>query len=107
MASKLATHEDTWISASEWKREAWFGTSHLVRSQNGEKHYLISEGPEAGLLRLVMMVFEPIPASDTMTESDWRIRRDTVNGIKAIRVFSRARGAEWRAGVREVPRLLV
>ncbi len=60
-------YEDTWISATEWKREAWFGSSHLVRTQSEDKHYVLSEGPEAGLLRLVMMVVEPIPAADTMT----------------------------------------
>lgn len=88
-------YEDTWLSVTEWKREAWFGSSHLVRSQNGEKHYVISEGPEATLLRLVMLAVEPIPAADTMTESDWRIQLDTVEGIKTIRVF---RGPEGPNG---------
>lgn len=32
---KTGRYEDTWISAMEWKREAWFGSSHLVRSQSG------------------------------------------------------------------------
>jgi hypothetical protein len=88
-------YEDTWISETQWKREAWLGSSHLVRSQIGDKHYLLSEGPEAGLLRFLMMVVEPIPATDTMTESDWRIRRDTVDGTKTIRVF---RGPEGPNG---------
>jgi hypothetical protein len=88
-------YEDTWLSATQWKREAWFGSSHLVRSQNGEKHFVLSEGPETGLLRLVMLIVEPIPAADTMTESDWRIRRDTVDGRKTIRVF---RGPEGPNG---------
>jgi len=34
-----------------------------------------------------MVILEPIPAGDTMTESDWRIKREIVNGIKTIRVF--------------------
>ncbi|HEY6375603.1 MAG TPA: hypothetical protein VIX90_08770 [Edaphobacter sp.] len=88
-------YEDTWVSETQWKREVWFGSSHLVRSQNGEKHYLLSEGPEAGVLRFVMMMVEPIPASDTMTESDWRIRRDTADTVKTIRVF---RGPEGPNG---------
>lgn len=88
-------YEDTWSSETQWKREVWFGSSHLVRAQNGEKHYVLSEGPEAGLLRFVMLIVEPIPASDTMTESDWRIRRDTVEGAKTIRVF---RGPEGPNG---------
>jgi hypothetical protein len=88
-------YEDTWISETEWKREAWFGSSHLVRSQSGETHYTLSEGPEAGLLRFVMLLVEPIPAGDTMTESDWRIRRDSVDGVKTIRVL---RGPEGLNG---------
>ena len=88
-------YEDTWLSMTEWKREAWFGSSHLVRSQSGDKHYVLSEGPEAGLLRLVMLIVEPIPAADTMTESDWRIQRDAINGLKTIRVF---RGPEGPNG---------
>lgn len=88
-------YEDTWISDTVWKREAWFGKSHLVRSQLGEKRYVLAEGPEAGLLRLVMMIVEPIPAADTMTESDWRIRRETVDGVKTIRV---SRGSEGLNG---------
>jgi hypothetical protein len=68
---------------------------YRVRSQVGEKHYVLTEGADGGLLRLVMQVTEPIPAGDKMTESDWRIRRDPVNGIKAIRVF---RGPEGPNG---------
>ncbi len=88
-------YEDTWLNANEWKREAWFGSSHLVKSQSGEKHYVLAEGPESGLLKTVMRVLEPIPAADTMTESDWRIRRDTADGAKTIRVF---RGPEGPNG---------
>jgi hypothetical protein len=36
---------------------------------------------------------EPIPAVDTMTESDWRIKRDLVDGVKTIRVFRGPEGA--------------
>ncbi len=39
-------YQDTRIGDTQWKREAWLGSSHLVRSQNGDKHYLLSEGPE-------------------------------------------------------------
>jgi outer membrane lipoprotein-sorting protein len=88
-------YEDTWISATEWKREAWFGSSHLVKSQSGDKRYVLEEGTESGLLRLVMQLLEPIPAEDTMTESDWRIKRDDLDGLKTIRVF---RGPEGSNG---------
>jgi len=80
-------YEDTWINSTEWRREAWFGSSHLVKSQSGDKHYVLAEGAESNLLRLVMHLLEPIPAEDTMTESDWRIRRDSVGGVKTILVF--------------------
>ncbi len=88
-------YEDTWISATEWKREAWLASSHLIKSQSGDKHYVLAEGPQAQMLRLVMQLLEPIPAEDTMTESDWRIRRDAAVGVKTIRVF---RGPEGPNG---------
>lgn len=88
-------YEDTWMSETEWKREAWVASSHFVRSQSGEQHYMLADGPDAGVLRMVMTVMEPIPAGDTMTESDWRIRRDTVGAVNAIRVF---RGPEGPNG---------
>jgi hypothetical protein len=88
-------YEDTWIGPTEWKREAWFESSHLVRSQVGDTRYVVSEGPAAGLLRTVMLSLEPIPAIDTMTESDWRVRTDSENGVRAIRV---SRGPERAKG---------
>lgn len=81
-------YEDTWLSESQWRREAWWGTSHYVRSRNGEKTYQFAEGPETGLLRLVLRAMEPIPAIDTFTESDWRIKRDTVDGVRTVRVVA-------------------
>lgn len=88
-------YEDTWLSPTQWKREAWFGSAHLVRSLVGDKHFVLSEGAEIPILRIVMSMVEPIPAPDTMTESDWRIRRDPVNSTPAIRVF---RGPEGPNG---------
>jgi hypothetical protein len=84
-------YEDTWVTDSQWRREAWFDTSHLVRARYGETQYLLVEGPEAGLLRLVFKELEPIPAIDTFTESDWRIKRDRIDDIATIRVL---KGAE-------------
>jgi hypothetical protein len=88
-------YEDTWIGADEWKREAWLGSSHFMRSETGGKYYLVAEGPQANLLRMVVRILEPLPATDTMTESDWRIKRDAVDGVNAIRVF---RGPEGPNG---------
>ena len=79
---------DTWAADDEWRREASIGKSRCVRTQHGDKRYQSAEGPDAGLLRLVLKVMEPIPAIDTFVESDWRIKRDTVAGVKAIRVFT-------------------
>ena len=81
-------YEDTCISASQWRREAWFGNSRFVRARNGDKWYQFGEGPESALLQLVFRVLEPIPATDTFVESDWRIKRDSVNGILTVRVLS-------------------
>jgi hypothetical protein len=81
-------YEDTWLSETQWRREAWFANSHYVRSRNGDKTYQLAEGDEAVLLRLVFKALEPIPAIDTFTESDWKIRRDTVNGARTVRVLA-------------------
>jgi len=88
-------YEDTWISATEWRREVWFGPSHLVKTQSGDNRYVLAEGTQSGMLRLVMQLIEPLPAEDTMTESDWRIRRETLGGLKTVRVF---RGSEGPNG---------
>lgn len=79
---------DTWNSDTEWRREATIGKSRFVRTRHGDTRYLMSDGPDAGLLRLVLRIMEPIPAIDTFVESDWRIKRDAVNGVKAIRVLA-------------------
>ena len=79
---------DTWKSDNEWRREATIAKSRLVRTRHGETRYLLAEGPDAGLLRLVLRSIEPIPAADTFVESDWRMKRDPVDGVKTIRVLA-------------------
>jgi hypothetical protein len=83
---ETGTYTDTWVSDSQWRREATFGASRFVRSRNGDKRYRLTEGPDAKMLGLVLMEMEPIPAIDTFTESDWRIKRDVVDGLATIRV---------------------
>jgi hypothetical protein len=87
-APENGRYEDTWVSENQWRREAWFAGSHYVRSRNGDKFYQFAEGTDAPLLRIVFEALEPIPAVDTFTESDWRIRRDTVSGTPAVKVLS-------------------
>lgn len=87
-------YEDTWISETQWRREARIGDSRYIRTQNGETHYQLAEGQDAPLLRLVFKLLEPIPAIDTFTESDWRIKRDTVDGVKTIRVLTGYEGPD-------------
>jgi hypothetical protein len=82
------TYDDSWRSANEWLREASIGNSRFVRSQDGDTRYLKGEGPDEKLLRIVMRIMEPIPAMDTFVESDWRMKRETVDGMKTIRVLS-------------------
>jgi hypothetical protein len=81
-------YEDTWLSDSQWRREVRYGNSSYIRSRNGDKTYQLAEGPDVGLLRLVMKLMEPIPTIDTFVESDWKIKRDTVNGARALRVLA-------------------
>jgi len=81
-------YEDTWLRDTQWRREVSFLKSRYVRSRNGEKTYQLADGEDAGLLRLVMKIMEPIPAIDTFVESDWRIKRDTVSGVRTVRVLA-------------------
>ena len=81
-------YEDTWLSDTQWRREVLFAKSRYVRSRNGDKAYQFGDGEDGGLLRLVMKMMEPIPAIDTFVESDWRIKRDTVNGVRTVRVLA-------------------
>ena len=80
-------YEDTWLSDMQWRREAWVASSHYVRSRNGEKTYQFAEGEDAAI-RFVLKTIEPIPAIDTFTESDWKIKRDTVDGTQTVRVLA-------------------
>ena len=81
-------YTDTWLSDRQWRREAVVGKSRYVRSRNGDKRYQFGEGPDAALLRVVLAVMEPIPAIDTFVESDWRVKREQVNGTATVRVAS-------------------
>lgn len=81
-------YEDTWLSDTQWRREAWLGDSHYARFKSNEKGYQLEEGSQANLLRFLFRLMEPIPAIDTFQESDWRMKRDSVNGTSAIRVMT-------------------
>jgi hypothetical protein len=87
-AVEKGRYEDTWLSETQWRREAWYGQSHYVRSRSGDKAYQFEEGKDAGILKMVLRMLEPIPAIDTFVESDWRIKRDMVNGIRTVRVLA-------------------
>jgi len=81
-------YTDTWISDTEWRREASIGNSRVIRARHGDKYYRQSDGPDAALLQFAMRAFEPIPTIDTFVESDWKIKRDSVNGANAVRVLT-------------------
>jgi hypothetical protein len=81
-------YEDTWLSNSQWRREASIGKSRYARCRDGDKRYELAEGPDVNLLRFVLKTLEPIPATDTFVESDWRIKRDSVGNVRAIQVLA-------------------
>jgi hypothetical protein len=89
-------YEDTWLSDSQWRREAWLGNSHFVRSKSQDKRYRFAEGEQSAFLALVFRMMEPIPAIDTFVESDWRIKRDTVNGLSTVRVLTGYEGSDGK-----------
>jgi hypothetical protein len=81
-------YADTWVDDAHWRREAWLGSSHYVRSCKGDQRYEFGAGQDAALLKFVVHALEPIPAIDTFVESDWRIKRDPVAGGDTVRVFT-------------------
>jgi hypothetical protein len=88
---QTGTYTDTFLDAKHWRRQVVFGSSVAVRSRDGDQYYWKHEGTVAGVCGLVLEAVEPIPTLDTMTESDWRIRREDLNGISTVRVY---RGGE-------------
>jgi hypothetical protein len=84
----VGQYVDTWISDSDWRREASIGKSRYVRSRHGEQRYELAEGPDIRLLKFVLKAMEPIPALDTFVESDWKIKRAAVEGVQTIRVLT-------------------
>ena len=87
-------YTDTFLSATQWCREATIAQSRFARCRNGNKTYLLSQGPEAPLLQVVLKAIEPIPAIDTFVESDWRITRQTIDGASLIRIATGHESAE-------------
>jgi hypothetical protein len=87
---------DIWLAPDQWRREATFGSSHVVRSRNGSKLFEQVEGPDASTLMLVFRLMEPIPAMDSFVEMDWRINSEKVGDAKAIRVLSGYESPEGR-----------
>ncbi|WP_035352132.1 hypothetical protein [Edaphobacter aggregans] len=87
-------YSDTWNSDAQWCREATFDNSHFSRCRNGDKWYLFSKGEHAPLLQIVLKAIEPIPATDTFVESDWRIDRKTIDNVSLIRVATGHESAE-------------
>jgi hypothetical protein len=87
---------DIWLAPDKWRREATFGSSHVVRSRSGSKLYEQVEGPDAQMLLLVFRLMEPIPSMDSFVESDWRMNSDMVQDVKAVRVLSGYEGPEGK-----------
>lgn len=60
-------YEDTWLNESQWRREASFDKSRVVRSRSREKIYRLADGQDAALLQLVLRIMEPIPPSTRLS----------------------------------------
>jgi hypothetical protein len=79
-------YQDIFVDSTHWRREAWVGTSHLVRARDADKRYAEADGPDSAVLLMVLRVLEPIPDTDTFDSSVWRITRDTVDGVPTTRL---------------------
>jgi hypothetical protein len=89
-------YTDTWLGPTMWRREASFGTSHVVRSRSGDKLYELEEGPDVRLLLLLFQFMEPIPAVDTAVESDWRIQSEVVRDTGTVAVLTGYQGPDGK-----------
>jgi len=89
-------YQDTWLDEDHWIRKAEAGDSSCTRSQDGDERYRDSPGQQAGILCLVLSVMEPIPAIDTFHESDWRVTRESLNGISTIRLLAGREGPDGK-----------
>jgi hypothetical protein len=103
-------YSDTWKADNEWKREVKIGQSYFARSRDGEKYYRSMNRADPALppglksaadanfsiAGFVLDAIEPIPPTDDFYEADWRIHRDNVGSVNAIRVL---RGYEPQNGV--------
>jgi hypothetical protein len=83
---QTGTYTDTWVTDKRWRREAVFGKSRFVRSRNGKRFYRLDEGSDAELLQFVLTVMEPLPEARLVHNSDWKIKRDEVDGVATVRV---------------------
>ena len=81
-------YEDIWLSDERWVRRAELNRSQCVRSRDGDKRYRWVEGEQGPVFCLVLRILEPIPALDTFTESDWRIRREPSNGVSTLKIVT-------------------
>lgn len=90
------TYTDTWRDGTHWRREAVLGGSHVVRARDGDRQYLMEDGPNPRAARFILTAVEPIPATDTMTESDWRLRKAPMEDAPALLVM---RGEQTTEGV--------
>jgi hypothetical protein len=79
-------YEDTFVDTAHWRREAWVGESHIVRARDGAQRYAEADGPDSGVLLMVLRVLEPIPDTDTFDSSVWRISHDKVGDVPTIRL---------------------
>lgn len=89
-------YEDTWLNDEHWLRTAIVDHDQCERSRNGEIRYRNTQGTQSGLLCLVLKLIEPIPALDTMTESDWRVRRDVSTGMSTVKVLTGYESADGK-----------
>jgi len=81
-------YKDTWMSETQWRREATFGESRCIRTRNGNQRYELSEGPDVPALRFIMRALEPIPAADKVVDSAWKVKADVIDGVRVIRLLA-------------------
>jgi hypothetical protein len=83
---ETGSYTDTWESDTKWRQEAVLGKSRFVRSRTGKKWYRLDDGPDAAVLQFVLTAMEPIPATEKLSESNWKVERGEGENAAMIRV---------------------
>ena len=82
------TYRKIWLAPRRWKREVQIGEEQITVSRDQDRVQISKSGKAKTALMLLRLMIDPIPEERTMVESDWRMKREMLEGTNTIRVAS-------------------